>query len=229
MWTTYSPVSRTLCSVSLSRPRPLVTVENTSDGGCAPPALKNEKGARFAVPALDRDDTKAIGRGTTHPVRSAYASAAGMVAGSIDWNAGAGPPLTERPSSGRALAGELPFRLEPGIGVGLVVVRLGVGRDVERMERVEHDRELVRLLGPQGGLRRAGVRSVRDAGRMVREGSDLDAAAAHEIAVHVVQHLVGIHVPVVVRDRDRERMVVVHPRDEGADHEIPSLEALVRG
>ena len=71
MWTTYSPVARTLCSVSLSRMAPLVTGEKTSDGGFPPPALKNENGARFATPSGLKLETKAIGRGTTQPVSSA--------------------------------------------------------------------------------------------------------------------------------------------------------------
>jgi len=42
----------------------------TTEGGLAPPALKNEKGARFATPLFDIDDTNAIGLGTTQAVRS---------------------------------------------------------------------------------------------------------------------------------------------------------------
>jgi len=41
----------------------------TTDGGLAPPALKNENGARFATPAFDIEETKAMGRGTTQAVR----------------------------------------------------------------------------------------------------------------------------------------------------------------
>ena len=70
MWITYSPVARTLWSVSLSRPVPLVTGMKTTEGGLAPPALKNENGARFAMPLCDIEETNAIGRGTTQAVSS---------------------------------------------------------------------------------------------------------------------------------------------------------------
>jgi hypothetical protein len=41
----------------------------TTEGGLAPPALKNENGARFGMPFFDREETNAIGRGTTQAVR----------------------------------------------------------------------------------------------------------------------------------------------------------------
>jgi hypothetical protein len=53
----------------LSRPAPEVTVEKTNEGGFAPPALKNENGARFATPSGDSEETNAMGRGTTHDTR----------------------------------------------------------------------------------------------------------------------------------------------------------------
>jgi len=49
---------------------PLVTGMNTTDGGLAPPALKNENGAKFATPSFDIEETNAIGRGTTQAVKS---------------------------------------------------------------------------------------------------------------------------------------------------------------
>jgi len=49
---------------------PLVTGMKTTEGGLAPPALKNENGARFAMPFCDIEETNAIGRGTTQAVSS---------------------------------------------------------------------------------------------------------------------------------------------------------------
>jgi hypothetical protein len=42
-------------------------------------------------------------------------------------------------------------------------------------------------------------------------------------------HLLGLQVRVVVRDRHRQRVEVELARTERADHEVPSLEGLVRG
>ena len=55
----------------------------------------------------------------------------------------------------------------------------------------------------------------------------LDALAAHELVVAVIEHLVGHHVRMIVRRRHRLRVVVVQPRHEGAEHEAVALEGLV--
>src|SRR6188474_1987940 len=227
MWTTYSPVARTLWSVSLSRPAPLVTVEKTRDGGFAPPALKKENGARFAVPDAESEETNAIGRGITQPVRRAYRSAGGTAAGSI-WRSFGSASFTRTRSPRGALSREALRRLEPGVGIALVVVGNRLAGDPERMERVEHHRELLRLLRPDGCLGGPWMRSVRDPRRMERERADLDAAPAHEVPVHVVEHLVRIDVRMVVRHRQGVGVIVVETRHERADDEVAALEALVR-
>ena len=51
--------------------------------------------------------------------------------------------------------------------------------------------------------------------------------ARHEGALDVVQHLVRVHVGVVVRGGNGLRMVVEQPRHEGADYEARPVEGLV--
>src|SRR4051794_16867547 len=80
---TYSPVASMLRSVSLSVPERFAVGEKTTEGGLAPPAIKNENGAKLGEPSGDRVETNAIGRGATQFSRRAYASLAEICAGSI--------------------------------------------------------------------------------------------------------------------------------------------------
>src|SRR6201982_3544141 len=57
---------------------------------------------------------------------------------------------------------------------------------------------------------------------------DLDALARAEVAGDVIDHLLGLQVRVVVRDRHRERVEVELAGTERADHEVLALEGLVR-
>ena len=63
--TTNSPVASMLRRLSL---RP--TEVNCTTGGVTPATVKNECGARLSTPSAERDDTQAIGRGTTTEVSS---------------------------------------------------------------------------------------------------------------------------------------------------------------
>ena len=66
---------------------------------------------------------------------------------------------------------------------------------------------------------------MRDAGRMDGERADVDPAAAHEVAGHVVDDLVTVDVRVVVRGRDGGGGVVVElAGHEAADHVVAGLE-----
>ena len=100
---------------------------------------------------------------------------------------------------------------------------------VQRAERVDHDGQLVEVLGADRPLGRAGLRAVGEAGRVQRDRALLDAGAAAGlvVAAGVEQHLVGVDVVVVVRHRDRQRVVVDLARHERADHEVRPLERLV--
>ena len=73
------------------------------------------------------------------------------------------------------------------------------------------------------------MRPVRDAARMQRDVSGGNVVAAHEIAVHVIQHLIRINVAVVVRGRNGLRMVIVEARAEGTHHKCGGLEGDVDG
>ena len=133
--------------------------------------------------------------------------------------------------AGSSSASVAPARgcLVPRVGVLPVVELLRELRQPQRMERVAHDGQLVRLGHPDRLLREPGLRPVRDARRMQRHGADLDPLARPELAVDVIDHLLGVQVRVVVRDRDRLRVEVELARAERADHEVLALEGLVRG
>src|SRR3954469_16696277 len=64
---------------------------------------------------------------------------------------------------------------------------------------------------------------------MERDRAHLDALPRAEVAGDVIDHLLGLQVRVVVRDRHRERVEVELARAERADDEVLPLEGLVRG
>ena len=68
---------------------------------------------------------------------------------------------------------------------------------------------------------------MRDAAGMERDAADLDPAPGHEVAADVVHDLFAVDVRVVVRRRDRKRVVIELARHERADDEVRSLEGLV--
>src|SRR6185437_15952805 len=92
-----------------------------------------------------------------------------------------------------------------------------------------HHRKLVGVLGTDRRLRATWMRPVWQTVRVVRNRAELDSLARHEFAGRVVQHLVRVHVGVVVRSRYRFRMEVIRTRAERADHETVALERLVHG
>ncbi len=123
----------------------------------------------------------------------------------------------------------------PASALGLVPGERVVGlvefsrerRQPQRLEGVPHDRE---LLGPpraQRGLDEARLRPVRQAARVQGDHPDVHALARAELAVDVVDGLLGLDVRVVVGQRDRLRVVVELARAERADHEVLALEGLV--
>src|SRR6478672_7490655 len=100
-------------------------------------------------------------------------------------------------------------------------------RHLERLERVHHHRELVRVLRADAGLRATRMWPMRKPVGVVRDATILDALSAHELARGVEQDLVRVHVAVIVRRGDRLRIEVVWPRAERADHEAIALERLM--
>src|SRR5215468_5113419 len=100
---------------------------------------------------------------------------------------------------------------------------------VERSERVDHDGELVEEVDADRALDGAGLRAMREPAGVQGDRALLDARAATRlvVAARVEQHLVRVDVVMVVRDRDRPRVVVDLPRHERADDEVRSLERLM--
>src|SRR5436309_6306458 len=84
----------------------------------------------------------------------------------------------------------------PAQRVARVVELAGQGGELERAERVAHDRQLVRRPGAEGLLHRAGLGAVRQPARVQREAADVDALARGVVAVDVVHDLLGLEVRV---------------------------------
>ena len=99
----------------------------------------------------------------------------------------------------------------------------------ERLERIDHDRQLVGRGLAETRLHGAGLRTVRCARGVQCDRALLDAAAAHEVAVDVVEDFVAIDARVIVRNRYGERMIVEHPRNEDAKRRARRLEGRMRG
>ncbi len=81
-----------------------------------------------------------------------------------------------RSASSRASPGASSAR-QPRIRVAAVLQGGRLLRELERVEGVDHDRQLLGRLLADGRLGRARVRAVRDAGRVERERRDADARA----------------------------------------------------
>src|SRR5689334_14686773 len=82
--------------------------------------------------------------------------------------------------------------------------------ELQRFEGVHHHRGLVEVLDADRRLDGRGLRAVRVAARVQRDGPQPDAAALAGLVVarDVEHHLVGVDVRVVVRHRDRLGVVV---------------------
>src|SRR5690606_36544520 len=98
----------------------------------------------------------------------------------------------------------------PGPGVLLVLDRQRGLAQLEWPEGGDHDRQLVHEVEPARALRRAELGAVGEPARVQQDRALLDPGAAPRlvVAAGVEQHLVGVDVVVVVRHRDRQRVVV---------------------
>src|SRR3954462_7417521 len=117
----------------------------------------------------------------------------------------------------------------PGV---LPVVRRRPGLpEAEGPEGVDHDCELVEVLGAERALHGTRLRPVRVPAGVQRHRPLPDARtlARLVVAVDVEHDLVGVHVGVVVGHRDSERVVVNLPRDEVADDEVLSSKTWCTG
>src|SRR6266511_729050 len=117
--------------------------------------------------------------------------------------------------------------LVPGVRVLPVVELLRELRQLQRMERVAHHRELVGLVHADRLLRKPRLRTMGEARRVQRDRADVHSASRAELAGDVIDHLLRLEVRMVVRDRHRERVEVELARTERADHEVAALERLV--
>src|SRR5262245_60171789 len=92
--------------------------------------------------------------------------------------------------------------LDPAIWILLVLDRARGARDTQWVEGVHHNSQLLGAGLANAALRRAGVRPMRQAARMQRDAALLNASARHEIALDIIEHLVAVHIRVVVGRRD---------------------------
>ncbi len=121
--------------------------------------------------------------------------------------------LAARPSCGSIAASSTP--------------RNGLG-DAQRAVCVDRDGQLVGRGFAERRLDRTGLRAVRRAGGVQRDGALFDAAARHEVPRRVVDDLVAVDRCVIVRRRNRERMIVEHARREQDERRARRVPDLVR-
>src|SRR3546814_15316211 len=69
--------------------------------------------------------------------------------------------------------------------------------------------------------------SVWNTTRMKSDLAPFHAFTAHKVTFHVIQHFVRIYVAVIVRCRNRLRMIIVFPGAERANHELIRFEGLM--
>src|SRR6478672_5407227 len=117
--------------------------------------------------------------------------------------------------------------VDPASMIRRILDRERLLRDAQRTEGVHHHRELVRVRRPDRRFGATRMRPVRNAVGVQRDRPELDPLPAHELARRIVEHLVRVHVAVVVRRGHGFRMEVVRPRTERADDEAVALEGLV--
>ena len=96
------------------------------------------------------------------------------------------------------------------------------------MKCIQHHSQLFRFLCSNTFFYRSRMRSVRKTARVKSKRSPLNSATAHEISFSIIQHFITINVAMIVRRRNRERMIIKHSGHKRTDHEIPSLEERLR-
>src|SRR3546814_18932595 len=69
--------------------------------------------------------------------------------------------------------------------------------------------------------------SVWNTTRMKSDLAPFHAFTAHKVTFHVIQHFVRIYVAVLVRCRNRLRMIIVFPGAERAHHELITFDGLM--
>src|SRR5262249_20858673 len=89
------------------------------------------------------------------------------------------------------------------------------------------DRQLLSPVLAQALLYGPWVWAVRNAARVEGKGADLDTATAAEVAAHIIDHLIGVDIAVVVGHRHRLGMVIQLARTERADNEARPFKRLV--
>src|SRR5579884_444156 len=119
--------------------------------------------------------------------------------------------------------------LKPTIRILFIIIRLSRRSQLQRVERIHHYRQLLRSINAQALLNCTWMWSVCNTSWVQCEGGAFDAATAAEVAVDVVEHFVAVDVAVVVRDGDRQRVVVELAWHKRADDEVGSLERLMHG
>src|SRR3954453_11926031 len=122
-----------------------------------------------------------------------------------------------------------PHRLTPRKGVARIGQLARKRRELQWPERVAHHGQLLGSGGAERLLDEPGLRSVRQPTRVKRQRSYVYPRTRPEVALDVVDDLLGLEVRVVVGQRNRQRIPVELARAEGADHEAGALEGLVRG
>ena len=95
----------------------------------------------------------------------------------------------------------------------------GLSGHLERTKGVHHHGQLFGAFLPNAAFVGAWMRTVWNARRMQGNISSIDARAAHEIAINVIEHFVGVNVRMIVWRWDGLRMVIVQTWHKAANHQ----------
>src|ERR1043166_6661276 len=117
--------------------------------------------------------------------------------------------------------------VQPTLRIFFVVERDGLLGELERVLRVEHDRELFRALRVLARHDRAGMGPVRNTARMQGGRGRLDSLSRSEISTDIKQNFVRFNVVVDPRNFHRFRVRIEQTRRERADDVAANLECLM--
>lgn len=99
--------------------------------------------------------------------------------------------------------------------------------DHKRVKSINHHRQFMSSLLAYTFLYSAGVRPMWYTDRVQGDHTSLDMLSAHEVSIHIVQHLITVYIAVEIWRRDSLRVVIIFTWYETAYHEIPCFKCLM--
>src|SRR6476620_5887915 len=95
------------------------------------------------------------------------------------------------------------------------------------MKCVNHHRQFFGFFCSDTFLHSTWMRAVWNTTRMQCDHSSGHIFAAHEIAVHIINHFITVNVAVIIWSRNTLRMIIKHTGNKTADNKIICLKSLM--